>query len=87
MSRIRIGFPPSSVTGELGAYLLDVWRVLNDIPSMSMFSGASPNSVITGLPGDLAVNVGSASTSTRLWQMGGSVAQPSTTGWNPLHVG
>ncbi len=87
MSRARIPFPPSDVTGALGDYLLVLWRAINDSPTLSYFSGSTPNSVITGLPGDLAVNVGSASTSTRLWQMGGSVAQPSTTGWNPLHIG
>ncbi len=86
MSRTRIGFPPSSVTGELGTYLLTIWQALNDIPNFSMFSGPTPNSVITGMPGDVAVNVGSASTSSRLWVMGGSTAQPSLTGWNVIRI-
>jgi hypothetical protein len=84
---MRLPFPPSDLTGPLGQWANDVWRALSNMPSMSYFSGATPNSVVTGLPGDLTVNVGSASTSSRLWVMGGSVAAPSTTGWNVVRIG
>lgn len=80
MARERIGLPPSDVTGPLGKYLMDIYRALNQIPNASYFSGTNPNtSGFTGYPGDLLVNVGSASTDRRLWQVGG--ASVSTNSW------
>lgn len=86
--RDRLRPPSSSITGELGSYLLDVWRAVNQIPNVSYFSGTSPNlSNLTGTAGDLAINVGSASTDSRLWVKGGSVASPTTTGWVTVRTG
>lgn len=78
---------PSSITGELGQYLEEMRRAINRAPTMSYFSGTTPNSNVTGLAGDLAVNVGSASTDTRLWIKGGSTAVPGMTNWVTLRTG
>ena len=80
----HIPAPPSHVTGAVGAYLHVLFRALDGIPTISKFSGDSPNSTVTGYPGDLAVNMTSATTTIRLWQMSGSVRRPSTTGWTPV---
>ena len=72
------------MTGAVGAYLNVLFRAVDGIPTISKFSGDSPNSVVTGYPGDLAVNLTSANTTIRLWQLSGSVRRPSTTGWNPV---
>lgn len=87
MNREKLPLPPSDVTGALGEWALKVWRVVNQMPTMSAFSGDSPNSSVTGVPGDFAYNVGSASTDSRLWIKGGSVAEPSRTGWNVVRIG
>lgn len=82
MARPRIDNPPSSLTGPLGNYLSELARIINSTPNLSWFSGASPNSALTGVVGDIAVNLGSASTSSRLWVKSGSAADaPSMTGW------
>lgn len=78
--------PPSDLTGPLGEYLLVLWRTMNGLPNISAFSGTSPNSTVTGVPGDLAINIGSASTESRLFVKGGSARLPSTTGWNTVRI-
>jgi len=81
----QIPAPPSGVTGAVGAYLNVLFRALDGIPTISKFSDSvGPNSHVTGYPGDLAVNQTSITTTIRLWQMGGSLRVPSTTGWNPV---
>ena len=85
--RERIRQPPSGITGELRAWLQDVAEVLNDTPQLSYFSGTTPNSALTGIAGDLAINVGSASTDTRLWIKGGSTSTIGTTNWVTLRTG
>ena len=73
---------PSSITGPLATYLNQIARQLNGEAYISKFSAANPNtSGLTGIPGDLALNVGSASTWTRLWVMGGATASIDTNGW------
>ena len=73
--RRKIADPPSTVTGPLRSYLLTLADQINNTPTLSYFSGTSPIlSAVTGMAGDLAFNVGSASTSTRLWQNTGSSA-------------
>ena len=82
MNRVRIGQPPSSVTGPLRGYLDQMARVLNDLPSFSYFSGTSPNSTVTGLPGHVAINIGSASTASRVWVLSGGASSALTNqGW------
>ena len=82
----RIASPPSDVTGPLGSYLREMARAINDIPQFSAFSAATPNSIVTGYPGDLAVNLQSVSTDSRLWVKGGSARQANTTGWVVLRT-
>lgn len=77
----RIASPPSDVTGTLGSYLREVARAINDIPQISAFSGPTPNGVVSGYPGDLTVNLTSATSDLRLYQKGGNLRVPSTTGW------
>lgn len=98
----RIGSPPivgvgqnlnpdprelQSQLAQLNNYLKDIATVLNSLPRISIFSGVTPNSVISGLPGDLLVNVGSASTTSRLWiKAGGTSTVPTNTGWAVVRV-
>ena len=85
MAREKLPLPPSGITGELGNWLNQVWRAVNQMPTMSYFSGTNPNtSGITGAPGDWLVNIGSASTDTRSWQMAG--ASLSTNSWRPIRI-
>ncbi len=78
---------PVTVTGELGTYLKNVVRILNAEAYISKFSGTNPNtSGVTGLPGNLLLNVGSASSWTRLWVMGGSIASIDTNGWQMVRM-
>lgn len=85
--RRRIEAPPSTVTGELYRYLDALAFAVNSIPQVSYFSGATPNSLVTGLTGDLAVNLASGSTDTRVWLLGGnSLSQLTTKGWVTLRT-
>ncbi|HEY6007223.1 MAG TPA: hypothetical protein VIU40_02800, partial [Geobacteraceae bacterium] len=60
---------------------------LNQEGYISLFSGTDPNtSGFTGIPGSMAINIGSASTWTRLWIQAGSVASVSTTSWHPVRM-
>lgn len=85
--QFRLPSIPSNLTGQL-ATVLRLWeRQLNSEAFISKFSAANPNtSGLTGIPGNLAMNVGSASTWTRLWVMGGSVASIDTNGWQMVRV-
>lgn len=75
--------PPSGVTGELGRWLQDLTREFNAIPRMSNFSGAFPSD-ITGVRGEMAVNVGSASNTSILFVHYGSRSIPDKTSWNSV---
>ena len=85
--RDRLPMPPSTLTGELLVWLFHLWRTVNDIPNISHFSGTTPNSAVTGVAGDLTINIGSASTDSRLWVKSGAADTPSTTGWRVVRVG
>ena len=82
----RLRNVPSSITGELRGWLSDVAAMLNAQPFASVFSGTTPNSVVTGIAGDMAVNVGSASTSSRLWVKGGDPVIPDQLNWVIVRV-
>lgn len=83
----RVPPVPVSIQGELASYLRNVVRILNAEAYISRFSGTDPNlSNLTGIPGNLAVNIGSASTWTRMWQMSGSIQSISTTGWKMMRM-
>jgi hypothetical protein len=84
---VRLPPVPSSITGEVARYLGQIVRQLNGEGYISLFSGANPNtSGFTGLPGQLLMNIGSASTNTRIWGMGGSVASIDTNNWFALRI-
>jgi hypothetical protein len=83
----RIPPIPSSITGPVRAYLEQVRAQLNAEAYISKFSGANPNtSGYTGVPGNLLVNVGSASTSSRLWILEGSVQSLDTNAWRIVRI-
>lgn len=84
----RIPDPPSNVKDPVVyAWMVAVTQQLNSEAFISQFSGTNPNtSVISGIPGQMTVNIGSASTFTRLWIMAGSVNSVSTTSWHPVRV-
>ena len=84
--RTRVPAPPSSVTGALRQWCESVAQRLNSMPTWSAFSAATPNSLVTGAAGDIAVNLGSASTDSRVWLKGGSPDVVSTTGWVVLRT-
>ena len=58
--------PPSSITGPLREYFQLVRKAINQQPTWSYASLATPNSVITGKKGDWFENLGSASTLSRV---------------------
>ncbi len=86
----RFAAPPSNVTGPLGDYLQELWRYVSSQPQISIQSfGATstPNSLVSGFPGDMCVNIGSASTNSRLWLLGGTVRSAITNkGWNIVRI-
>lgn len=83
--RRKVADPPPTVTGPLRQWLQTVADQINNTPTLSYFSGTSPiASGVTGLSGDLAFNLGSASTSTRLWQNTGDA--PNTSNWVAVRI-
>ena len=82
----RLRNVPSSITGELRGWLSDLATMVNNQPFASYFSGTTPNSLVTGVAGDMAVNIGSASTDSRFWVKGGDPVIPSQTSWVVLRI-
>lgn len=82
----RIPFVPSSITGEIARYLTEVARRLNAEPILSIFSGSSPESVVTGIPGNVTVNIG-VSDVDRVFVMSGTTARQKKTGWTAITGG
>jgi hypothetical protein len=83
----RIGNPPTMKNEpELNRFLQDVANVLNTLPRISIFSGPTPNSFMSGLPGDIAVNIGSASTTSRVWVHGSNNTVPTFSNWAVVRV-
>lgn len=88
MTPPRIAPVPPHMTGATREWAEGVARVLNSTPSLSYFSGATPESVVTALPGHLLINVASGSSSARAYIKGGAPASgPNATGWVPLSSG
>ena len=83
----RIQAPPPTGNQALDHWLRDLTAALNNIPRVSWFSGLTPNSVHTGTAGDLAINLASASTHTRIWVMGGAPSYVTNKNWFPLALG
>ena len=79
--------PPSGLTGPLGNWAQQVYRWSQSVPFFSYFSASNPNSTVTGVPGrSFAINVGSASTSSRLWFMGGAGSLATVNGWVNVRI-
>ena len=77
---------PSDLTGLIQVLRLWHRQLTSEIP-VSIFSGANPNtSGFTGVPGNLLVNIGSASTATRLWIMEGSAPSVETNTWRMIRI-
>lgn len=84
---IRFPDPPSAFTGPALDYLRQVAAAIRNQPSWSYGSVANPNSVITGVKGDWFINVGSASTWSRVWtKTGPDNGSASTVSWVLLRV-
>ena len=83
----RLNAPPPTGMQALDQWLREVWLTVNNMPRVSWFSGTTPNSTITGTVGDLAVNLASGSTVSRLWLMGGAPSYVTNKGWVFLSVG
>jgi hypothetical protein len=85
-NRYRVPLFPSTATGispAMRQWANDLVRQLNGEAYLSIFSGTSPESTQTGIPGNLAVNVGVTDTD-RLWQMSGTTARQKKTGWEAI---
>lgn len=82
--------PPSNVSGPLGLWLRDLHAWVENQPNISLASfGATdtPNSRVTGFSGDMCVNLGSASTTSRLWVLGGaSLSALTDQGWAAVRI-
>jgi hypothetical protein len=84
---LRIPPVPSGLTGPLAEWCRTAARQLNAEAYISTFSAANPNtSGLTGIPGNLAVNIGSASTTSRLWILGGGIVSIDTNDWHPVRI-
>jgi len=71
-------------------WLRQLWQAVDGMPQMSYFTGSTPNSTVTGMPGDVAIslggNVASASTQSRMWMKAGVPGQASKTDWVQLRT-
>lgn len=85
--RTKIPAPPSSISDPaLRRWCGQVADFINGLPTFSTFSALTPNSLVTGAGGDMALNLGSASTDSRVWLKGGSPDVVSTSGWVVLRT-
>jgi len=83
-----IPLPPSGVTGELGSWLRDLANVVNTkLARASYFSGTTPTSAVTALPGYFAINMSpSQSTDSRIFVHGGTGTTPNQSNWVVLRI-
>jgi hypothetical protein len=77
---------PSCFTDAQASYLQEVVDRLNRTPTFSFFSGTTPESVITGVAGDFAINPYSANTATMIFYKGGSPVTASKVSWYKLSL-
>lgn len=86
----RFPQPPSSATGALGEWCWQVWRYIESMPRISVQSFTAtqtPDSRVSGLSGDMVVNIGSASSNSRLFILGGaSRSSYVNQGWQLVRV-
>lgn len=79
--------PPPTGNQALDLWLRNFAISHNNQPRVSWFSGTTPNSVLTGTVGDLAINLASGSTVTRAWIMAGAPSYVTNKGWVTLATG
>lgn len=86
----KLPAPPSAITGALGDWLRSLHALIEATPNISVASFAAadtPNSRVTGLSGDLCVNIGVESNTSRLWVLGGGSPSALTSqGWARVRV-
>ena len=83
----RVPPPPPTGNAAVDRWLIQLAESHNAQPRSSWFSGMTPNSLVTGYVGDLAINLASGSTMSRVWIMGGSPSAATTQGWRFLSLG
>jgi len=76
----RVNPPPSTGQNGFDQWAQDVTDALNALPVMSTFSGSTPESTVTGIPGAVVVNY--ASSGSRAWVK--QSGEGTTTGWIPI---
>jgi len=76
---VRVGLPPSTLTGEAWKWARKVSEALNGIPKFSYTSYADPNSNVSGGAGDVLINLVSNASVSRMWIKQTDTA--ATTGW------
>lgn len=85
--RDRVPPVPSSFSGADRRWAQAVTDALNGMPVFSLFSGTDPgSSQVSGMPGYLAINYGSASTDSRLFVHGGAGNSYTTTEWKVVRL-
>ena len=82
----KISPVPSGFTGAQADYLVTLANAVNRMPTFSFFSGTTPESVITGIAGDFALNLYSANTATMIFYKGGSPVTASKVSWYKLSL-
>ena len=89
MSR-KLEAPPSNISEPLSSWLRKLHGIVDAQPNFSMASfdaTETPNSRVTGRPGDFCINVGSASTVSRIWTLGGPATSALTDqGWALVRI-
>lgn len=83
---MRIHEVPSCFTGAQRDYLIALSAAINAMPVFSYFSGTTPESVVTGVAGNFALNLYSANTATMIFYKGGSPTVPSKVSWYKLSL-
>ena len=83
----RIDSPPATGNQHFDQWMKSFAAQWNSHPRMSWFSGTTPNSTLTGTPGDIAINLASGSTQTRMWIKAGDTSLVTTLGWRTVQLG
>lgn len=77
---------PSGITGPLRDYLDYLVTQLRSVPTFSTFSGTTPESVLTGQPGNFAYNPYSTTTNNFLYVKWGNGLTVSKTSWAKISL-
>ena len=77
--QLRLGLPPSGVTGPLRQHIQDINDAVNALPRFSTFSFSTPNSNVTAQVPTIGVN--EASGYSRVWA---KTSGSGNTGWTAI---